>query len=85
MRLKTLSRQKQRSRGNRNPPNDEILTFTDDTAEKTGMAAIHDRPLDVHRVPPNRPIVPIIDFFAFGQQPIAGLINFSCRLQGKIR
>jgi hypothetical protein len=29
------------------------------------------------------PIVPIIDFFAFGQQPIAGLMNFSCRLQGK--
>jgi hypothetical protein len=45
MRLKTLSRQKQRSRGNRNPPNDEILTFTDDTAEKTGMTAIHNRPL----------------------------------------
>jgi hypothetical protein len=83
MRLKTLSRQKQRSRGNRNPPNDEILTFIDDTAEKTGVAA--DRPLDVHRVPPNRPIVPIIDFFALGQQPIAGLMNFSCRLQGKIR
>jgi len=25
----------------------------------------------------------VIDFFAFGQQPIAGLMNFSCRLQGK--
>jgi len=40
MRLKTLSRQKQRSRGNRNPPNDEILTFTDDTAEKTGSMIV---------------------------------------------
>src|SRR6185503_19479257 len=40
-------------------------------------------PLGVHRVPPNRPIVPTIDFFAFGQQPIAVLMNFSCRLQGK--
>ena len=41
---KTRQSRTKKGRVTETPPNDEILTFTDDTAEKTGMTAIHNRP-----------------------------------------